>query len=238
MITYCPFIVFEGNSGVGKSTYSSRVASLLGREPVIGEYFNYLGVSPRFNLPDDPPKDVATVLRTNFMWPAVDTIRTEDLQKQSTMALVDTSPLSVLGYECAKARLSLPHALEDLARRYATEYDNGTVTQPCGWIFLYGDSAVLTDRLKAKGGTRPLLERRDSMEYLNLFRRYFMRNYLNEAEYIAQDISAPDLVDNICRFIRVCAHFETTGLRRFVEDILAGKSFYRDLVNLGSDCIL
>jgi hypothetical protein len=233
MKDYLPFVVFEGNSGAGKSTVSRLVARSIGCEPVIGEYYDFLDEHMGYVLPPYPPTDVEEVRRSNAVWPAIDVVRAETRQRLGAFAIMDTSPLSVFGYECAKARLGMPYLLSDLADSYAIRIAAGSVSQPSGWVFLYATPEVLTKRLARKGGTRPLLQRPETMRYLDAFRRFFCSHYLREIEYVSVSsrIGGIDM-QKVTEFVATRPAYETTGFNRFVQDLRTGGLSVPQLLNL------
>lgn len=232
---YLPFVVFEGNSGAGKSTVSRMVARALGCEPAVGEYYDFLGGPAGYALPPYPPADVEEVRRSNAIWPAIDVVRTEARRRLGAFAAMDTSPLSVFGYECAKARLGMPYSLLDLAEAYAALIADGSVTQPCGWVFLYATPEVLLERLNRKGGTRPLLMLPETMRYLDAFRRFFCSRYLREDEYVSVESRAEGVdARRVAEFAAGFPDAETTGFLRFAQDLRAGRLSVSQLLDLPS----
>jgi hypothetical protein len=79
-------VALEGNSGVGKSTVAAGLAASLGSAASVPEYGDYIQREPTVCLPEFPPCCVASVARTNEIWPAIDLRRQADLDRLGRVA--------------------------------------------------------------------------------------------------------------------------------------------------------
>lgn len=224
-----PYVVIEGNSGVGKSTTCQCLARRLFSQRHYPEYGDYVDPALGEELPPFPPQSVEDARHTNKMWPAIDLRRQDERARHAAIAgsrfpldLVDTSPLSVFAYEAAKAARGFPHDIKDLAERYLRLFDAGKLLQPAAWIFIFAPSGVIYERLVGKGGTREFLFQQSTMEVTDRFRSYFLSNFLDAADYLLIDngaLTPSEQCDSAASFIvsRTDLTSSTTGLYHFVR---------------------
>lgn len=225
-----PFVVVEGGSGVGKTTAAALVARALGQVRYLPEYGEYVDARLGESLPPFPPASARESDRYNSLWPAIDLRRERDRQTLEPgpggFQIVDTSVISVLGYELAKAAAGLPHSTGLLSRIYLQLYASGRLAEPSGWVFLRASPDAVLERLWSKGGTRPFLCERSTIEYIDRLRDYFASRFLPPSTRMLvanEGRSAEECSEEIVAFVRCVEPVQDarglrTFLRRLVED--------------------
>ena len=223
-----PSIAVEGSSGVGKSVTAGAIAGMIPNAQVFGEYFDYFDPCAGDCLPRFPPRSVTEVTSENRIWPELDlrreAHRTEAGQVKPGIQIVDTSPISVVGYEMAKLRFGFPSALGELALEYVRLYECGALQEPTGWIFLSAPPRVVLQRIESRGGSREFLKRAETIEYIDSIRRYFATRYLAPEFFVWVDNSEIDLEHVALRASRFVFNLERHGpsheLCTFLQDLL------------------
>ena len=219
------FIVIEGNSGIGKSTTSAILSQMLNTE-WFGEYTDFINLSAGEAIPQFPPLSEEEVLMTNPIWPRIDLrrefCRLKKSHISSNIQIIDTSPISVLGFEFAKAVQGLPHGIQDLAIRYQKLYMGKHLVEPNGWIFLDASTETNINRIIDRGGTHEFLFRKSTIELMRKFRRLFAHTYLDHSHYIfiCNDSLSPEETCLIALdFLKNLPVKPSTGMIKFFTEL-------------------
>jgi hypothetical protein len=188
---------------VGKSMTAQALAERL-NSVWFPQPAKYIDEAHGESLPSFPGRDTPTAIRASSVWPVVE-LRRQDhrlatAQTTPGVQVVDTTPVSVLGFELAKARYGFPHATHHVAGNYLDLLETGRLQEPVLWVFLTAPSDVVRERLRRRGGARPLLTRVETIEYLDNFRGEFCQNFIAPSRHLWIDnstISTDDVVDRI-----------------------------------------
>jgi hypothetical protein len=203
-----PFVAIEGNSGVGKSATAQALA-----EQINSVWFpqpaKYLDQARGETVPPFPGRDIQTAIEASSVWPDAE-LRRQDHRLAAAavrpgVQVVDTTPVSVLGFELAKAHFGYAHATHQVARSYLSLLESDLLQEPIFWIFLTAPSDVIRQRLYTRGSARSFLTRVETIEYLDGVRTEFYQNFISASRYLLIDNSAI-AVDDVVN--RISAEFE------------------------------
>ncbi len=235
-----PYIAVEGNSGIGKTTTASTLARRF-NAPWFPEYYDYINWDIGEILPLFPPISKEEVCRSNMLWTELD-IRREIARRNrqfkfSTFQIVDTTLLSVIGYEICKAKFGFPEGIAELSCNYLQLIRSGVLQEPSAWIFLTAPPIVISERIDARGGSRPFMKLLSTMDYIDKVRHWFACHFLAEGDYIMIDNGSCSLnasVEAACDFITKSKlnSGTFTGLHDFLTALYNNTETLSALLNL------
>jgi shikimate kinase len=191
-----PFLAVEGNSGVGKSVTARALAARLDTDwfPEAG---SYVDATRGERVPSFPGRDDGTATRECGVWTAVELRRQEHRLHTAAgrrrIQVVDCTPVSVLAFEVGKARFGLPNALRSLASSYLELAEARRLQEPCLWVFLTAPPAVVLERIRRRGGSRPFLKQAATVDYLDRVRTLFAAEFVPRSRFLWLDTSAASL---------------------------------------------
>lgn len=205
-----PYIVVEGNVAVGKTTLTERINTVLAGSAIIKEYADQANWDAGETFPAFPPKSREEVLSSNVFWIDLENRRIEKQihanEAGKTMQIVDRSPLSLMAFEYAKWCQGILADISDIASRYIRLCDEGIYKEPAGYIHLTASVDTIHERIgNSSGLTLPFLYKKQTIDQIDRFITYFLKNCLQPEQYLVINNDNPNLVslETICSFMEV-----------------------------------
>lgn len=228
-----PAVMIDGPSGVGKTTIAKQLSAQIPGTLLLPEYTDMLEQVAdlgRLSMPSydsnlDAHREAAS------MWVQVDVarresfLRSQEVAGRPCLAIVDTSPLMVIGFELLREQNGDQTPLDQILNQYINIFETDTKNffMPRCWIFLEAPPSLLKDRLLQRPSERihPLLVKEESGLFLQRLNRSFSSNYLSPGSFaiISTDISSPCEIARQISQVLVPSDTINLGLIRFIKEL-------------------
>lgn len=228
------YIVIEGNTGAGKTTITNLVVSQTGFAH-IGEYGNYVNFAAGETFPKFPPQNPNEVISSNTLWTQLEFRRrahqlSAGERQPGAMQIVERSPLTLIAFEYAKMKQSIPSEIDHLLGVYYKLYGTGILKEPNGYVFIQVSPPVVQERIKLKGHN-PRLEFlccSATILAVNEFMIGFFVKYINPKNFIilnSDTTTQESMANSIINFIdRLKGKSQTTnGISSLAHNTIIGE---------------
>ncbi len=201
-------LCLEGNAGVGKSTQCQNLSTHLGVSLAI-EYTESMNLKEKTDLISSINED-----EQFRIWATAEKRRFDVYHTVSGKLLLDTSLISVIGFEIARIEFGMPSgSFNGILKYYLDAIKNNFIVLPRIMILLRASEEVRLVRLQIRGSCHPMLARTDVALFLDKIRLDFVRNYLPFGAAIEIDtssLSAAQVFGKIIDAAKVCSGTDMT----------------------------
>lgn len=204
-------ICLEGNAGCGKTTAGRALADAL-NGIFLPEYTETLNDAQRrflmLNFERNGDDDEYP------LWECAERYRSERvLAEPHRVQIMDTSLLSVIGFDLVRRALSKGCNLNSLVSGYLRLLTRETTVLPGRIILLYSSEAEQLKRISIRGYCHPFLARHDVSALLAQIRADFLKKYVPSNGCATLDTTTLSLLESSDRITRLSRELRAYDLR-------------------------